>query len=113
MTREGVAGVSASAVVVYSEWVLKSTGCGLPPGPYGLEGAVEGLSYLGVAGFLFLSLSKKLRTGKGLPAGEYGVIGAAEGLAYLATTLGIVVLLLQLQEYGYIPGALPDSNCFG
>lgn len=42
-------------------------GCGLPPGPSGLLGAAEGLSYLFVGGMVLWSLSQKLSTGRGEP----------------------------------------------
>lgn len=42
--------------------MLKSTGCGLPAGPFGLIGAAEGLSYLGVVATGALSLYEKLKT---------------------------------------------------
>ena len=35
----GAGGVFASAVVLYSEFTLKTTGCGLPAGPFGAVGA--------------------------------------------------------------------------
>ena len=44
----GILGILASMVVLRSEFVLKTTGCGLPAGPFGLVGAIEGISYLGV-----------------------------------------------------------------
>ena len=37
----GAGGVFASAVVLYSEFTLKTTGCGLPAGPFGAVGAVS------------------------------------------------------------------------
>ena len=40
----------ACPTVLYSEYVLKTTGCGLPAGPGGALGALEGISYLVVAG---------------------------------------------------------------
>jgi hypothetical protein len=106
-------GLAALPVVAWSEWVLKSTGCGLPPGPSGLLGAAEGVSYLVVGGVVLWSLASKLSTGRGLPAGPGGALGAVEGGSWLAALSGAVVLALQWQTYGYIPSALPDSNCFG
>jgi hypothetical protein len=38
----------------YSLYVLKTTSCGLPPGPFGLLGAGEGVSYLVVIGLLLI-----------------------------------------------------------
>mmetsp|Transcript_27347 Transcript_27347/g.57745 ORF Transcript_27347/g.57745 Transcript_27347/m.57745 type:complete len:214 (-) Transcript_27347:2188-2829(-) len=106
-TTLGIAGVLASMVMIYSESVLFSTGCGLPAGPLGLVGAVEGVSYLSVVGLVGYSLYTKFRTGSGLPAGPGGVLGAAEGLAYLAVFAGFWVLVAQVTNYGYIPNAVP------
>lgn len=103
----GVAGTIAALVTLYSESVLKTTGCGLPAGPFGLVGAVEGVSYLGVVGVAAYSLYTKIKTGSGLPAGPSGLLGAAEGLSYLAIIAGLVVLALQVSTYGYIPNAVP------
>ena len=92
----------------YSLFTLKTTGCGLPAGPFGLEGFAEGISYLYVPGLGAYSLYKKVTTGSGLPAGPAGVLGAAEGLAFLAIVAGLVVLGFQLADYGFIPEALPE-----
>ena len=45
--------------------------------------------------------------GSGLPAGPAGLLGAAEGLSFLAIAVGLVVLVLQVTNYGYIPNAVP------
>jgi hypothetical protein len=103
----GVTGTIAALVTLYSESVLKTTGCGLPAGPFGLVGAVEGVSYLGIVGVAAYSLYTKIKTGSGLPAGPSGLLGAAEGLSYLAIIAGLVVLALQVSTYGYIPNAVP------
>mmetsp|Transcript_30093 Transcript_30093/g.43756 ORF Transcript_30093/g.43756 Transcript_30093/m.43756 type:complete len:198 (-) Transcript_30093:1728-2321(-) len=103
----GAAGTIASLITLYSESVLKSTGCGLPAGPFGLVGAMEGLSYLGVVGIASFSLYKKVKTGSGLPAGPGGILGGAEGLSFLAIAAGLIVLVLQITNYGYIPNAVP------
>ena len=106
-TLLGISGLIASSTVLYSESVLFNTGCGLPAGPFGLVGAVEGISYLGVVGLVGFSLYTKITTGSGLPAGKGGLLGAAEGVAYLAALAGIVVLIAQVTNYGYIPNAVP------
>lgn len=103
----GALGSAASCVVLWSEFTLKTTGCGLPAGPFGSLGALEGISYLAIVGIIGASLTTKLKTGKGLPSGPGGLLGAAEGLAYLAALVGIVVLGLQIADYGYIPNAVP------
>ncbi|KAJ8602572.1 hypothetical protein CTAYLR_008767 [Chrysophaeum taylorii] len=103
----GALGTVASGIVFWSEFTLKTTGCGLPAGPGGALGALEGISYLVIVGIIGASATTKLRTGSGLPAGPYGLLGAAEGLAYLAALVGVVVLISQVAEYGYIPNAVP------
>ncbi|CAK9059088.1 unnamed protein product [Durusdinium trenchii] len=55
-TALGAAGIGASLVMAWSEWTLKTTGCGLPAGPFGLLGATEGLSYLAVVGLVVYQL---------------------------------------------------------
>lgn len=40
------AGLVANPVMLFSEYTLKTTGEGIPPGPGGLYGALEGVSYL-------------------------------------------------------------------
>lgn len=103
----GVFGTSAGLVTLYSEFVLKSTGCGLPAGPFGLVGACEGVSYLGIVGVAGFAGYTKIKTGSGLPAGPGGILGLAEGLSFLSVVVGLVVFGFQLTDYGYIPNAVP------
>lgn len=103
----GVIGIVSSFIVLYSEYTLKMTGCGLPAGPYGIIGASEGISYLVIIGITAFSLYTKLSTGSGLPNGPFGILGAAEGLSYLTILIGIIVLIFQITNYGYIPNAIP------
>ena len=103
----GAGGVFASAVVLCSEFTLKTTGCGLPAGPFGAVGAVEGISYLAVIGIAGASLATKAKTGSGLKAGPGGLLGLAEGLAFTAIVVGLVVLAFQFNDYGYLPNAIP------
>jgi hypothetical protein len=58
----GVGGTVAALITFYSEFTLKQTGCGLPAGPFGLVGLVEGLSYLSVTGIVAYSLVKKVQS---------------------------------------------------
>jgi len=106
-TLLGITGIIASLIMLFSESVLFRTGCGLPAGPAGLVGAAEGVSYLGVVVLVGFSLFTKIKTGKGLPPGPNGILGGAEGLAYLALLAGILVLVAQVTNYGYIPNAVP------
>ena len=104
------AGLVANLVVPASLYSVATTGGGLPAGPFGLVGALEGVSYLVIVGFVGAALRSKLTTGSGLPAGPYGLTGAAEGLSFLSVLAGLVVLAqLQLQQ-GCVPNALPLAD---
>ncbi|XWS29309.1 hypothetical protein CRYUN_Cryun24cG0017900 [Craigia yunnanensis] len=72
-------GLVANPVIAWSLYTLKTTGCGLPPGPGGSIGALEGVSYLVVVGIVGWSLYTKAKTGSGLPNGPFGLLGAVEG----------------------------------
>ena len=97
----------AAPIMLFSEFTLKTTGCGLPAGPGGIYGALEGLSYLWVTALVAYSVYTKVKTGKGLPDGPGGMLGAAEGISYLTVVLGVIVLIFQVTDYGYIPNAVP------
>jgi len=86
-------GIAVPAVSC-SVFQVARTGCGLPPGPYGLFGAAEGLGFLTLAALVGYSIRKKFSTGSGLVPGPYGLLGAAEGMAYL-------LLLVYIGEYTY------------
>ncbi|GAB2232061.1 hypothetical protein Droror1_Dr00011083 [Drosera rotundifolia] len=108
-------GLVAAPVIGWSLYTLKTTGCGLPPGPGGSIGALEGVSYLVVAGIVGWSIYTKAKTGSGLPNGPFGLLGAVEGLSYLALVGIVVVFGLQFAETGFIPGPVPSpgDQCFG
>ncbi|KAI4381699.1 hypothetical protein MLD38_007751 [Melastoma candidum] len=106
-------GLVSTPVIAWSLYTLKTTGCGLPPGPGGSIGALEGVSYLVVVGIVGWSAYTKVRTGSGLPNGPFGLLGAVEGLSYLSLLAIAVVFGLQFLDKGYIPGPLPADQCFG
>ncbi|XP_074309076.1 uncharacterized protein LOC141643704 [Silene latifolia] len=106
-------GLISTPVIGWSLYTLKTTGCGLPPGPGGSLGALEGVSYLAVLGIIGWSLYTKSKTGSGLPNGPFGLLGAVEGLSYLSLLAIIVVFGLQFFQTGSIPGPLPGDQCFG
>ena len=108
-----VGGLVSTPVIAWSLYTLKTTGCGLPPGPGGSIGALEGVSYLVVVGIIGWSLYTKTKTGSGLPTGPFGLLGAVEGLSYLSLLAILVVFGLQFFEKGSIPGPLPSDQCFG
>lgn len=106
--------VPALPIVAYSEFVLGTTGCGLPPGPNGLLGAAEGVSYLVVAALVAASVYVKATTGKGLPPGPANLLGAAEGIAYLLVVVGLADAAYVAKIYGSLPSSVPTegSRCF-
>ena len=83
------AGFVANPVVLVSEYFLKTTGEGLPPGPGGLYGATEGISYLVIVGVVVWSLYTKAKTGSGLPG---NLLGAVEGFSYLSLVAGMICM---------------------
>ncbi|XVE82645.1 hypothetical protein DITRI_Ditri16bG0022600 [Diplodiscus trichospermus] len=106
-------GLVANPVIAWSLYTLKTTGCGLPPGPGGSIGALEGVSYLAVVGIVGWSLYTKAKTGSGLPNGPFGLLGVVEGLSFLSLLAILVVFGLQFFQNGSIPGPLPSDQCFG
>jgi hypothetical protein len=106
-------GLVANPVVAWSLYTLKTTGCGLPPGPGGAIGAAEGVSYLVILGTVAWSTYTKVKTGSGLPSGPAGLLGAVEGLSYLSLLAILVVFGLQYLDLGFIPGPVPSDMCFG
>ena len=79
--------IPLSLVVCWSDYVLATTGSGLPVGEGvvgALPGAAEGLGYLACLGVVGWSALTKKETGAGLPAGPGGLVGGAEGLSWLA-----------------------------
>ncbi|CEM17868.1 unnamed protein product [Vitrella brassicaformis CCMP3155] len=80
---------------------LTQTGCGVPPGPAGIYGAAEGLSFLQVVGLSGYSAFTKVKTGQGLNSGPAGLLGAAEGLSYVAVVA--LVTVFALQAVGVVP----------
>lgn len=113
-TALAVASVCTLPVVAYSEFALAVTGCGLPPGPNGLFGAVEGVSYLVLVTVIGLSAWLKVKTGSGLPPGPGGLLGAMEGFAYLLLLAGLADAAYVVYTYGSLPPAVPTegSRCF-
>ena len=104
----GIAGVAAQPLVWVSLYSVATTGGGLPAGPFGLLGLLEGLSYLAIVGFVAAALVSKVRTGSGLPAGPGGLLGLAEGLSFLSVAAGLAVLAYTATGTdGCVPNALP------
>ena len=93
-------GLVAAPVVFISLYNVASTGSGLDAGPYGLLGALEGVSFLVVMGVVAAGTFNKMRKGTGLPAGPFGLLGAVEGFSFLALLLAVIVF--PLRELGIV-----------
>jgi hypothetical protein len=64
-------------------------------------------------GIFSWSVFKKVKTGSGLNTDPAGLLGAAEGLSFLVVLGGIAIAALNLNDYGFLPGFLPNDKCFG
>lgn len=89
-------GILAQPIVGISLFSVATTGGGLPAGPLGLVGAVEGLSYL----LVVLVALQAIRT----PSHERTT---SQQLSLFTIGLGVVVLFLLITTQGCIPNAKP------
>lgn len=107
----GGLGTAAALVVDYSLYVVRTTGCNLVP-KYSIEGLLleQAASVALVFGIFAWSVSTKIKTGNGLPAGPAGLLGGAEGLSFLTAVGGLVVVTLNVAEYG---GLTAGAICAG
>ena len=112
------AGLVAQPVVWTSAYFVATTAGGLPAGPYGLLGALEGVSYLAVLGLVGVSTYRKATTGAGLGASSLreatgagvlgaGLLGVAEGLSYISLGLALLAALSLVVAKGCVPNAEP------
>lgn len=97
----GSVGAISQPVVWVSLYYVATTGGGLPAGPFGLLGAVEGLAYLSVVGLVirrifFPSKSK-----------ASSVLETAENLSLLTIGASLLVLASLIAQQGCIPNAKP------
>lgn len=107
-------GAIAQPVVWTSLYLVATTGGGLPAGPFGLVGALEGISYLAVVGLVAASVLSKATTGSGLPPGPNGLLGALEGVSFLTLVAALLILLSLVVGKGCVPNAEPlvDYSAF-
>ena len=89
-------GLMAQPVVWISLYSVATTGGGLPAGPFGLVGAVEGLAYVVVVGFVASSLVSRSPSLK-----------LVESLSWLTVGSGIFTLLVLVAQQGCVPNAKP------
>eukprot|EP00168_Porphyra_purpurea_P014006 TRINITY_DN3955_c0_g1_i1.p5 TRINITY_DN3955_c0_g1~~TRINITY_DN3955_c0_g1_i1.p5 ORF type:complete len:137 (+),score=34.13 TRINITY_DN3955_c0_g1_i1:299-709(+) len=115
----GKAAVAAAFItfptVAVSEYALLTTGCGLPPGPGGLIGAVEGVGYLAVAAIVVWSVVTKVQNRQGASRrGRAASSAPLRGLAWLLALGGLGAGAFVVWKFGGLPEAVPGagSRCF-
>uniref|UniRef100_A0A7S0ZCU9 Uncharacterized protein n=1 Tax=Timspurckia oligopyrenoides TaxID=708627 RepID=A0A7S0ZCU9_9RHOD len=109
--EKAIIGSSALAIPVFTASVVHVgiTGCGLPPGPSGIYGGLEGIAFLIIAGIIGYSVTNKIKTGSGLPSGPYALVGASEGISYLL----LLIYIVEFAYYALAKGAPPGGpQCY-
>mmetsp|Transcript_6815 Transcript_6815/g.11365 ORF Transcript_6815/g.11365 Transcript_6815/m.11365 type:complete len:210 (-) Transcript_6815:1198-1827(-) len=88
---------------------VATTGAGLPPGPFGLLGALEGVSYLLmltlVGKFVYRSLVRDGDNDGDMVLSSSGIL--AERLAVFSLALSLLVLASLVVKQGCVPNAKP------
>jgi hypothetical protein len=99
-------GIAAQPVVWISLYTVATTGAGLPAGPYGLLGAVEGLSYLAVLGWAGASFLRTQQTDDD----DGGGGGDRRRLAMNGSRLTLVAALATLAALAVDRGCVPNAR---
>lgn len=102
-------GVGAQPVVWVSLATVATTGAGLPPGPFGLLGALEGVSYL-IMLALVVRFFYQSAAGDGDRVNDVTSSNSsdvAERLAVFSLALGMLVLASLVEKQGCVPNAKP------
>ena len=93
-------GLVAQPIVWISLYFVATTGAGLPSGPFGLLGGLEGIAYLVVVGLLASSLRKQV-------SGESDDISLPEKLSFFTVAGALFTLLSLVIQQGCVPNAKP------
>lgn len=99
-----VAGLISNPVVLCSLISVVNTRSGLPAGPFGLLGGLEGVSYLVIVGFTLNVLRRQVISKDEVPTGLFAV---AETLSLASVIGGLAVLLFLVKDAGCVPNAKP------
>jgi hypothetical protein len=101
-----VVGIAVQPIVWISLWSVGTTGHGLPAGPFGLVGAIEGISYLIVVGFV-VSKTVNVITEDKNDNNDTNAFAVTELLS-AATLVAALLVVIKLQaDQGCIPNAKP------
>ena len=95
----GSAGVISQPVVWISLYFVATTGGGVPEGPFGIFGAVEGLAYLSVVGLVFRRIINSKKSS--------GLLERAENLSIITLGASLLALASLISKQGCIPNAKP------
>lgn len=95
----GSAGVISQPIVWISLYFVATTGGGVPEGPFGIFGAVEGLAYLSVVGLVFRRIINSKKSS--------GLLERAENLSIITLGASLLVLASLISKQGCIPNAKP------
>ena len=114
-TAATTAGLVAQPIVWASLYCVATTGAGLPAGPGGLLGALEGVSYLVILAWVvrssfFLRSSIRRETfvvSEGNAGTAAAASAAAAALSWVSLLAGLVVLARLVADQGCIPNAQP------
>ena len=102
----GISAIACQPVVWISLYYVANTGAGLPAGPFGIIGAVEGISYLVVLAFA----TKKLffsNSSQDDDTNSPQVVAAAEILSLATLILSLLILANLVTAQGCVPNAKP------
>jgi len=99
--RVSATGLVAQPVVWISLYFVATTGAGLPAGPFGFVGAMEGVSYLVVVGLVVASVYRKIIKGSDMS------LSTVENLSCVTLAAGFFVLASLVVQQGCVPNAKP------
>eukprot|EP00980_Cylindrotheca_fusiformis_P031151 scaffold25895_cov108-Cylindrotheca_fusiformis.AAC.4 len=108
----GVSGLVAQPIVWVSLYFVATTGAGLPSGPFGLIGALEGISYLAVVALVSKSIGRRVmgderRRSSGSIDGEASLLRLSEQVSWFTLFIALLALLGLVVEQGCVPNAKP------
>jgi hypothetical protein len=103
----GVAGLVAQPFVWVSLYFVATTGAGLPAGPFGLLGGLEGLAYLAVVGLVAASIGRSITGGSSSTGKNPLLLGMSERISWFTLVAALLTLLSLVVDQGCVPNAKP------